>query len=120
MTTDGEIRRALNERDIELLRKRFLCTLSDMDSGRNMRFRFAQVYEQMGLGAFNLPLAMRVVIQDNLLSQGLIRIYDDEVQVTDKGRARCEQIRHTDELEWKETMKRRMILGAYLSWTPLN
>ena len=77
-----------------------------MDGGVNRHFDFSQVYERRGLGAFNLPLAMRVVIQDHLLPQKLIQIDNDQVRITDKGRQRCNQFRHTDELEWKETMKR--------------
>ena len=101
MSTDDEIRKILNGRDIEIL-----CALNDMDGGGNRHFDFLQVYEQMGLGAFNLPLAMRVVIQDHLLPQKLIQIDNDQVRITDKGRHRCKQFRHTDELQWKETMKR--------------
>lgn len=33
MTTDDQIRKILNEEDIERLRNRFLCTLKDMDGG---------------------------------------------------------------------------------------
>jgi hypothetical protein len=114
MSTDDEIRKILGGRDIEILRKRFLCALNDMDGGGNRHFDFPQVYEQMGLGAFNLPLAMRVVIQDHLLSQKLIQVDNDQVRITDKGRHRCNQFRHTDELEWNETMKR---LGELSSTT---
>jgi hypothetical protein len=106
LSTDEEIRKVLNDRDIEILRKRFLCSLKDMDGGGNRYFNFTQVYEQMGLGAFNLPLAMRIVIQDYLLPQEPIQIENDQVRITEKGRHRCDQFRHTDELEWKETMKR--------------
>jgi len=31
---------------------------------------------------------------------------DDLVEITEKGRLRCGQIRHTAELEWTDTMKR--------------
>ena len=83
-----------------------MCALKDMDGGKNSRFGFQQVYDQMGLGGYDVPLAMRVVIQDYLLPPELIQIVDDQVKITDKGRHRCDQIRHTDKLEWKETMKR--------------
>ena len=106
MSADDQIRKILNGTDIEILRKRFLCGLNDMDGGGNRHFDFPQVYEQVGLGAFNLPLAMRVVIQDHLLPQKLIQIDNDQVRITDKGRHRCEQFRHRDELQYKETMKR--------------
>jgi hypothetical protein len=114
MSTDDEIRMVLSGRDIEMLRERFLCALSDMDAGGNRHFDFPQVYEQMGLSALRLPLGMRVVIQDELLPQKLIQIHNDQVMITDKGRHRCEQFRHTDELEWKETVKR---LGKLSSTT---
>jgi hypothetical protein len=39
---------------------------------------------------------------------------NDQVMITDKGRHRREQFRHTDELEWKETPKR---LGKLSSTT---
>jgi len=58
MSTDDEIRKILGGRDIEIL-----CALNDMDGGGNRHFDFLQVYEQMGLGAFNLPLER----QDRLL-----------------------------------------------------
>ncbi len=114
MSTDDEIGKILNGRDIEILRKRFLCALNDIDGGGNRHFDFLQVFEQMGLGAFNLPLAMRVVIQDHLLPQNLIQVDNDQLKITDKGRHRCDQFRHTDELEWKDTMKR---LGELSSTT---
>jgi hypothetical protein len=57
---------------------------------------------------------MRVVIQDHLLPQKLIQIDNDQVRITDKGRHRCNQFRHMDELEWNETMKR---LGELSSTT---
>lgn len=106
MTTDDQIRKILNEEDIERLRNRFLCTLKDMDGGGNRFFNFAQVYEQMGLGGYNLPLAMRVVIPDYLLSKQLVQVDNDQVRITEKGKHRCDQFRHTDEFEWKQTMKR--------------
>jgi hypothetical protein len=71
---DDEIRRILNDRDIEILRKRSLCAIKDMDDGKNMRFEFRQVYHQMGLDRYNLLFALRVVIQDHLLPQELIQI----------------------------------------------
>ena len=33
MSTDDEIRMVLNGRDIDILRERFLCALSDMEGG---------------------------------------------------------------------------------------
>jgi hypothetical protein len=112
MSTDDEIRMILNSRDIEILRERFLCAINDMDGGENRHFDIPQVYEQMGLSAFKLPLALSVVIQDQLLPRKLIQIHNDQVRITDKGRHRCEQFRHTDELEWKETVKRLGELGS--------
>ena len=114
MSTDDEIRMVLSARDIEILRERFLCALSDMDGGGNQHSDFPQVYEQMGLTAFRLPLGVRVVIQDHLLPQKLIQIHNEQVRITDKGRHRCEQFRHTNESEWKETVKR---LGKLSSTT---
>jgi hypothetical protein len=58
---DDEIRRILNDRDIEILRKRFMCALKERDGGKNMRFEFQQVYGQMRFG-YDPPLALRVVI----------------------------------------------------------
>ena len=106
MSTVDEIRMTLNGRDIEIFIERFLCTLNDMDGGENRHLDFPQVYEQMGLSALKLPPAMRLVIQDQLLPRRLIQIHNDQVRITDKGRHRCQQFRHTDELEWKETVKR--------------
>ena len=77
-----------------------------MDGGENRDLDFSQVYEKRGLSALKLPSAMRLVIQDQLLPRRLIQIVNDQVRITDKGRHRCEQFRHTDELEWKETVKR--------------
>jgi hypothetical protein len=37
---DYEIRKILNDTDIERLRKRFLCFLKDMDNGVNRYFEF--------------------------------------------------------------------------------
>jgi hypothetical protein len=106
MTTDDEIRRILNDKDVEIIRNRFLCALKDLDENRNRSVEFSRVYEKMGLKAYNLPLAMSTIIQDYLLPQNLIEIDDDKVKITDKGGHRCDQIRHTHELEWKETMNR--------------
>jgi hypothetical protein len=57
METDEEIRKILNDTDIERLTKRFLCSLKDMDNGANKYFELNQIYEQMGLAAiiFLLP-----------------------------------------------------------------
>jgi hypothetical protein len=106
MSTVDEIRMTLNGRDVGIFIESFLCTLNDIDGGGNRHLDFPQVYEQMGLSALKLPLAMRLVIQDQLLPRRLIQIHDDQVRITDKGRHRCEQFRHTDELEWKEIVKR--------------
>lgn len=106
MSTADEIRTTLNDRDIELLWKRFLCALNDMDSGENPYFNFIRVYEQMGIRGYVLPLSMLVVVQDKLLPQKLILIENDQVRITEKGRRTCEQFRHTDQLEWEETMRR--------------
>ena len=57
---------------------------------------------------------MDLVIQDQLLPQKLIQIHNNQVRITDKGRHRCEQFRHTDELEWNETVKK---LGKLSSTT---
>ena len=111
MSTEDEIRLILNGRDIEIFMERFLCALNDIDGGGNRHFDFAQVYEHMG---FKLPSAMDLVIQDQLLPQKLIQIHNNQVRITDKGRHRCEQFRHTDELEWKETVKK---LGKLSSTT---
>lgn len=40
--TDDEIRKILNDTDIERLRKRFLCSLKDMDNGANRYFEFGR------------------------------------------------------------------------------
>jgi len=112
MSTDDEIRMTLNGRDIEIFKERFLCALNDMDSVANRHFDFPQVYEQMELSSFRLPPAMDMVIQDQLLPQGLIQIHNHQVRITDKGRHRCEQFSHTNDLEWKETVKRLGELGS--------
>jgi hypothetical protein len=104
--TDDEIRKILNDDDIERLRKRFLCSLKDLDNNANNSYDFNQVYDMMGLGGYNLPLAMRIVIQDYLLPQELIRIDGERVRITDRGRHRCDQFRHTDDQEWRETMRK--------------
>ncbi|HET7391154.1 MAG TPA: hypothetical protein VFJ51_10055 [Nitrososphaeraceae archaeon] len=106
MSTIDEIRMTLNGRDIEIFIERFLGALNDIDGGGDQHLDFPQVYEQMGLSALKLPPAMRLVIQDQLLPRRLIQIHNDKVRITDKGRHRCEQFKHTDELEWKETVKR--------------
>ncbi|MFL6472992.1 MAG: hypothetical protein ACJ704_09900 [Nitrososphaeraceae archaeon] len=103
---DDEIRKILNDEDIERLRKRFLCSLKDMDNNANNSYDFDQVYDRMGLGGYTLPLAMRIVIQDYLLPQGLIQIDGERVRITETGRHRCDQFRHTDDQEWRETMRR--------------
>ena len=102
--SDDEIRKILNYDDIERLRKRFLCSLKDMDNNANNSYEYNQVYDRMGLGGYDLPLAMRIVIQDYLLPQQLIEADDERVKITDKGRHRCDQFRHTDDEEWKQTM----------------
>jgi hypothetical protein len=71
MTSDDEIRRILNDVDIDRLRRRFLCCLKDMDNDANKNFEFHQIYEEMELGGYNLPLAIRIVIKDFLLPQNL-------------------------------------------------
>ena len=86
---DDEIRRILNDEDIERLRKRFLCALKDMDNNNtNSSYDFDQVYDRMGLGGYDLPLAMGRVIEDYLLSQGLIQIDGERVRITETGRHR--------------------------------
>jgi hypothetical protein len=104
MTTDDEIRSILNDTDTDRLRKLFLCALKDMNGTEDHYVNFSQVYEQMGFRGYNLPFAMRVVIQDILLPQAVIQIKNDQVLITEKGRHRCDQFRHTDEYEWKETL----------------
>ena len=103
--TDDELRRLLNENEIELLRNTFLRTLKDMQANEES-IAFSAVFEKMGLGVYNLPVAMRIIIQDNLLPQGLIEVTNDKVKITDKGKRRCDQIRQTDETMWQETLKR--------------
>jgi hypothetical protein len=49
MTTDDQIRKILNEEDIERLRNRFLCTLKDMDGGGNRFFNFAKFMNKWDL-----------------------------------------------------------------------
>jgi predicted methyltransferase len=106
METDEEIRKILNDTDIDRLRKRFLCFLKDMDNGANNHYEFNQIYEQMGLSGYNLPLAMRIVIQNFLLSQELVEIDGDRVKITEKGRHRCDQFRQTDDYDWNDTMNK--------------
>ena|SRR2546425_9968233 len=46
MTTGGDIRKELNDKDIDRLTRRFLCALKDMDGKENRYFNFRQVYEE--------------------------------------------------------------------------
>jgi hypothetical protein len=101
--SDSEIRKILNDDDIERLRKRFLCSIKDMDNDPNNSYEYKQVYDRMGLGRYNLPLAS-IVIRDYLLPQQLIEDNGERVKITDKGRHRCIQLRHTNDVEWKQTM----------------
>ena len=106
MTTDEDIRKELNDKDIERLTRRFLCALKDMDGRENRFFNFRQVYEETGIRGYDLPLSMLVVVQDKLLPQKLIQIDNAQVRITEEGRRTCDQFRHTDKSEWEETMKR--------------
>lgn len=53
----------------------------------------------LATGGYNLPLAMRVVIKDYLLSQGLVETKDETVKITEKGKHRCDQFRQTDDYD---------------------
>jgi hypothetical protein len=103
MPPDDEIHKILNDDDIERLRKRFLCSLKDMDNDANNSYEYNQVYDRMGLGGYNLPLAS-IVIRDYLLPQQLIEDDGERVKITIRGRNKCDQFRHTDDYEWKQTM----------------
>ena len=67
-----------------------------MDNGSGNYFELNQIYEQMGLNGYNLPLAMRVVTKDYLLSQALVETKNETVKITEKGSHRCDQFRQTD------------------------
>ncbi len=56
--TDDEIRKILNDKDIERLRKRFLCSLKDMDNGANRYYEFgrANTVYQMRLKSLILAI----------------------------------------------------------------
>jgi hypothetical protein len=82
--SDEEISKVLNDTDIEILRKRFLCSLKDIDNNVNNSYDFNQVYYAMGLGGYNLPLAMCVVIREYLLPQDLITMEGERVRITDR------------------------------------
>jgi hypothetical protein len=81
--SDEQLRRFLNERDIQLLKDEFLCALNDMQHIDSENFRFTEVYDRMGLGTYYLPLAMRVIIEEHLLHQQLIEITNEgsELQI---------------------------------------
>ncbi|HEY7570722.1 MAG TPA: hypothetical protein VH796_05070 [Nitrososphaeraceae archaeon] len=43
--SDSEIRKILIDDDIERLRKRFLCSIKDMDNDANYSYEYNQVYD---------------------------------------------------------------------------
>jgi hypothetical protein len=61
MSTDDEIRKILGGRDIEILRKRFLCALNDMDGGGGLVFTISEG----GMG----PFVYRIAPPDQLVSR---------------------------------------------------
>lgn len=52
-----------------------------MDGGKDMRFEFRQVYDQMGLGGYNACSNSRLLITTELK-----QIVGDRITITDKGR----------------------------------
>jgi hypothetical protein len=76
-----ELRKVLNQRDIDLLTERFLSTLKNLQLGSNP-VELSRVYEKMELGAYNLPIAMQFILQEYLIPRQAVEVIDNKVRIT--------------------------------------
>lgn len=115
--TDEDIRRILDEDDIERLVKGILVTLREMtDSEHREYFTLAEVYDKMSLYAYHKRV-MDLVCKDHLIPHGLVDSHNNQIKITSKGRHRVDQIKNADNVLWRETLERLGKLSQLKAFT---
>jgi hypothetical protein len=100
-----QLRKILNNQDIELLTERFLSTLKDLQSGSDP-VELSRVYEKMGLGAYNLPIAMQFIIQEYLIPRRAVKVIDNKVKITPKGETHPERMTDVDDKSMEKILQK--------------
>jgi hypothetical protein len=99
---EDTVRKYLNERDIAILCKSCLTTLSEHSGPEPLEI--SKLYDLMGLTAFNLELVMPVILEDYLLPHKLVKIDNKRVQITANGIMISKRISEVG-LSWKDMLK---------------
>lgn len=99
MSSD-DVRRILNERDIAILCKSCLTTLSRYGTS-DKALPISKLYGMMGLNAFNLEIAMPVIFEDYLTPNKLVMIDNQRIKITNKGIQVSERIDEAG-LSWRD------------------
>ena len=98
-----DVRRVLNERDIALLSKEFLLTLSKLDKPLSNGVLLDDIYKAMSLNAYNLQKVIPFILNDYLIPYKLVELHDDKVKLTLSGRQILPKIDLVD-ISWKEIL----------------